>query len=191
MLKISDVKAVDKAQVVRPLTEINERECVARLAAEVKADGLIVEIGALYGGMTAVMALANKKAHVITIDNFSWHPADDVPTSKELVLSNMAKVGVKNVEVLEGDSRVIGVTWTEPIDLIFIDGGHSFDWVYPDLCNFAPHAQVVALHDYDNPFWKTIRQAVEKFLSEHPEWEVSEVVGTVAVLRRKSAGNPA
>src|SRR5689334_23592635 len=123
--KISDVKAVDKAQVVRPLTEINERECVARLAAEVPADGLIVEIGTLYGGMTAVMGLANKKAWITTIDDFSWHPGDDVPTSKELVMENMAKVGVKRVEVLEGDSRVIGKTWNEPIDLVFIDGGHS------------------------------------------------------------------
>jgi precorrin-6B methylase 2 len=183
--KISDVKAVDKAQVVRPLTEINERECVARLAADVPAGGLMVEIGALYGGMTAVMGLANKKARIITIDDFSWHPADDVPTSKELVLENMKKVGVKNVEVLEGDSRVIGKTWKDPIDLIFIDGGHSFDWVYPDLCNFAPHAQVVALHDYDNPFWTTIRKAVDTFLVDRPEWEVGEVVGTVAVLRRR------
>jgi Predicted O-methyltransferase len=184
--KISDVKAVDKAQIVRPLTEINERECVARLAAKVPDGGLIVEIGTLYGGMTAVMGLANKKARIITIDNFSWHPADDVPTSKKLVLENMTKVGVKNVEVMQGDSRVIGKSWKDLIDLVFIDGGHSFDWVYPDLCNFAPHAQVVALHDYDNPFWKTIRKAVEKFLGEHPQWEVDDVVGTVAVLRRKA-----
>jgi len=183
--KISDVKSVNKAQVVRPLTEINERECVARLAAVVPPKGLIVEIGTLYGGMTAVLGLANKKASIITIDDFSWHPADDVPSSEELVLANMESVGVHNVKVIKGDSRVIGKTWTEPIDLIFIDGGHSFDWVYPDLCNFAPHAKVVALHDYGNAFWMTIRQAVDQFMGDNPEWEVSEVVGTVAVLRRK------
>lgn len=187
MDKISDVRAVNKAQVVRPLTDIDERECVARLAAEVPAGGLIVEIGALYGGMTAVMGLANKRAGIITIDDFSWHPADDVPTSKELVLENMAKVGLHNVDVMEGDSRIIGKSWTEPIDLVFIDGGHSFDYVYPDLCNFAPHAKVVALHDYGNPFWKTIRQAVSQFLEQNPDWELSEVVRTVAVLRRRSA----
>lgn len=184
MDKISDVKAVDKAQVVRPLTEINERECVARLAAEVKPGGLIVEIGALYGGMTAVMGLANKKARIITIDDFSWHPEDDVPTSAELVRENMTKVGVKNVEVMQGDSRVIGPAWEEPIDFIFIDGGHSFDYVYKDLCNFSRFAEVVALHDFDNPYWATIHQAVSEFLGNHPEWEISEVVGTVAVLRR-------
>lgn len=184
MDKISEVKAVEKAKTVRPLTEIVERECLAQLAVVVPAGGLIVEIGTLYGGMTAVMGLANRKARIVTIDDYSWHPVDDVPTSLELTMENMAKVGVKNVEALKGDSRVIGRTWSEPIELVFIDGGHSFDYVYPDLCHFAPHAQVVALHDFDNPFWTTVRQAVEKFLGEHPEWYLAEVVGTVAVLRR-------
>lgn len=185
MDKISDVKAVDNAKTVRPLTSIDERECMARLAAVVKPGGLIVEIGALYGGMTGVLGLANKKARIITIDDFSWHPPDDVPTSASLLLANMDKIGVHNVNVIQGDSREIGKSWTEPIDLCFIDGGHSFDYVYLDLCNFAPHSKVVALHDYDNPFWPTIRQAVEKFMRKNPEWVISEVVGTVVVLRRK------
>lgn len=186
MDKISENKAVDKAQVVRPLTEIVERECVAQLAYVVKPGGLIVEIGALYGGMTAVMGLANKKAKIITIDDFSWHPADDVPTSAALVLENMDRIGVKNVEVIEGDSRVIGKSWDKAIELLFVDGGHSFDYVYPDLSNFAPHAQVIAAHDYANPFWVTVREAVDRFLAEHPEWYLAEVVESLAVLRRRT-----
>ena len=43
--RISDVDAVEIARVVRPLTDINERECVAKLAADVSPGGLIVEIG--------------------------------------------------------------------------------------------------------------------------------------------------
>ncbi len=166
------------------LTEENERECLKRLAGEVPAGGLIVEIGSLYGGTTAVLALAKPEARVITIDDFGWHPEGEEPTSPTALMENMAKVGVKNVEVIEGDSRTIGKNWAKLIDLIFIDGGHSFEYVYPDLCNFAPHAQVVALHDYDNPFWETVRRAVKDFLSWNAEWKLAEVVGTVAVLRR-------
>lgn len=184
MTKISDNFAVDQAQAVRPLTEVNERECVARLAEAVREDGLMVEIGCLYGGMTAVLGLANPKARIKTIDDFSWHPEDDVPTSAALLLENMAKVGVNNVEVIEGDSRKIGPKWKEPIDLLWIDGGHSFDYVYSDLKNFGPHARVIALHDYNNPYWASIRQAVERFLGNHPEFHLADVVGTVAVLRR-------
>jgi precorrin-6B methylase 2 len=191
LARISDVEAVEVARVVRPLTEINERECVARLASEVLPGGQIVEIGCLYGGMTAVMGLANPDVRIVSIDDFSWHPADDVETSKLLLMTNMAKVGVKNVSCIEGDSRVIGKTWgqvgsevSQHIDLLWIDGGHSFDYVYADLSNFGPFADVIAVHDYDNPHWTSIRQAVERFLREHEEWAIDEVVGTVCVLRK-------
>jgi hypothetical protein len=183
-VKISDVEAVEKAKVVRPLTAINERECVARLAEKVPAGGSIVEIGCLYGGMTAVMGLANPQARIVTIDDFSWHPEDDVPTSGELLLENMQKVGVANVIVMEGDSRTIGPAWKQPIDLLWIDGGHSFDYIWQDLKNFGPHAKVIAVHDFDNPAWKDIRHAVERFLGIHYQYELGETVGTVAVLRR-------
>lgn len=184
--RISDVEAVEIARVVRPLTDINERECVAKLAAEVPPGGSIVEIGSLYGGMTAVLGLANPEAKIVSIDDYSWHPADDVPTSKELLMENMKRVGVKNVKARQGDSRVIGKTWKKAIDLLWIDGGHSYDYVHSDLVNFGPHAQVIAVHDYKNPAWATIEQAINDFIHDHPEWAIVEVVGMVAVLKRKA-----
>src|SRR3970040_990297 len=102
--RISDVDAVEMARVVRQITDINERECVAKLAADVSPGGLIVEIGSLYGGMTAVLGLARPDAKIISIDDYSWHPADDVPTSKELLLANMKSVGVKTGTAREGAS---------------------------------------------------------------------------------------
>lgn len=181
--QVDDV--IKRAEPIRPLTEIDEREILAILSSEVEVGGLIVEIGCLYGGTTGVLALANPEARVQTIDTFEWHPPEDVETSPALLYKNMEKIGASNVEVIEGDSRVIWKQWTEPIDLLFVDGGHSYEWVFSDLSHFAPHTQVIALHDYDNPFWKTIREAVEDFLDKHPLWYLDKVVGTVAVLRRK------
>ncbi len=174
----------DGKPILLSLTEPAERDCLQRLAKEVPAGGLVVEIGSLYGGTTSILASSQPRARLITIDNFGWHPDGFEPTSKRLLLENMSKLGIGNVEVLEGDSREIGKAWTGDIDLIFIDGGHSFEFVYPDLCNFAPHARVVALHDFDNPAWASVRNAVEKFISENPNWQISEVAGTVVVLRR-------
>lgn len=173
------------AEAVRTLTEINERECLARLALEItKPSPVIVEIGSLYGGTAAVLALAAPQAEVICIDTFEWYPPDDVPASADLLRSNMQKAGVNNVRVIEGDSRVLWKTWRTKIDLLFIDGGHSFEWVYSDLSRFSPYTRVVALHDYGNPFWPTIKQAVDRHLKENPIWRLDEVTGTVAVLRR-------
>lgn len=183
---MNSMEIVEKAMIVRPLTEINERECVARWAMKTPANGLIVEVGCLYGGMTAILALAAPTCQVITMDNFSWHPEDDVPTSPELLYKNMMRVGIKNVEVMEGDSRVLGQGWKRDIDFCWIDGGHSYDWVLADLMLLGTHSPVIALHDYGNPFWTTIEQAVTDFMRYTAgTYEIVEIAGTVVILKRK------
>lgn len=181
-MEIENIERVTNTALT--LVEDNELECLQRLAQAVPDGGLIVEIGCLYGGTTAVLALSNPLAAITTIDNFSWHPEGHPPTSAKLLKANMKKLGVKNVSVEEGDSRVIGKSWDEPIDFLWIDGGHSFEFVYSDLINFGKHAEVIALHDFDNPFWTTIRAAIEKYIADNPQWSIAEIVGTVAVLRK-------
>jgi len=176
---------IDENKVIPSWTEEIERQLLAKLAAEVQPAGLIVEIGALYGGSTVVLARTAPKARIITIDEFSWTPEGYPTATKKLLESHLKEVGVKNVTVLEGKSEEIGKSWDKSIDLLFIDGGHSYQYVYADLCNFAPHAEVVACHDFDNPIWATIKEAISDFIQLHPEWDLAEVVGTVAVLRRK------
>lgn len=163
-----------------------ERMELARLAEDTPEGGCIVEIGALYGGMTIVMGQANQLARITSIDNFSWTPPgyDARPACKAEMERNLAAFGVQ-AEIIEGDSREIGRTWNRPIDLLLIDGGHSYEFVFTDLVNFGPHAQVIACHDWDNPFWPTIRQAVEDWLQEQRDWEIDHTVETVVVLKRR------
>lgn len=163
-----------------------ERQELASLASEVPAGGSIVEIGALYGGMTIVMAHANRNTNITVVDNFSWSPITNRPASLAEITRNLEAFDVY-AQVIEGDSRVIGKAWVASIDLLWIDGGHSYEYVRADLENFGPHAQVIALHDWDNPAWPDIRRAVEDYISHHPEWEVSHNVEMVVVLRRKAA----
>lgn len=167
------------------LTTEAERKCLSMLAKEVPIHGYILEIGCLYGGVTAVLALSAPFAYVSTIDDFSWSPENMPKATKELAEKSFIELGIKNIKVFEGDSIKIGREWKTEIDLLWIDGGHSFNYVYSDLINFGPHSRVIALHDYDNPIWETIRQAVEIFIGKYPEWHLANVVDTVAVLRRK------
>lgn len=183
---ITDI--IKTAEVIPSITSPLERACLAELAQQVSATGgLIVEVGSLYGGTTAILALGAPGAEVFTIDDFAWYPQDwnYGPTSPELLFANMEKLGISNVSAWKGDSRDIGSTWDRPISLLWIDGGHSFEFVRSDLEKFGPHADVIALHDWDNPLWPTIRQAVEDFIRVHPEWMIERNVEMVVVLKRK------
>lgn len=176
---------LEQTKEIPSWTSEAERGELIQLASQVKDNGLIVEIGGLYGGMTVVLGLAQPKARIIVVDNFSWSPIPEKPASKEELLRNVNSCGVSNVTVQEGDSRVIGKKWKEPIDLLWIDGGHSYEFVHADLEHFGPHAQAIALHDWDNAFWPTIRKAVEDFVAKHTEWKIDHSVEMVVVLTRK------
>ena len=177
--------AVTRASAIYSITTEEERGCLAQLAREVPDQGLIVEIGCLYGGVTAVLALSNPNAAVIAIDDFSWHPDGMPVNSAIMVLENMRSVGADNVTIIEGDSRSQHKAWARKIDLLWIDGGHSFEYVRSDLFNFAKWCDVIALHDYQNPAaWMGITKAVSMFLQENPNWQMDKVVGMIVVLRR-------
>jgi precorrin-6B methylase 2 len=184
-MKISDDEAVQRASEIPAWTEINERELLARLAREVPADGHIVEIGALYGSVTAVLALANPAARITSIDNFSWTPPGYPEASYERMMENLKGLGISNVMVVADASENVASLWQWPIELLWIDGGHSFEYVSSDLTHFGKFAKVIALHDYDNPVWPDIRQAVDKFLLEQKgNFQLRGLVGMVATLRR-------
>ena len=189
--KISDDPAVQAASVILSWTEVNERELLAKLAREVPAGGKILEIGALYGGATAVLALANPQAVLTSIDEFSWRPEGYPEVGADVMKANLEKAGVKNkYTIIAEASEKIGPTWSTLVNLLWIDGGHSYEYVFRDLWMFGPWAQVIALHDYGNPFWESIKQAVDDFListrAQARPMRVDEVVGTAAVLRRST-----
>jgi precorrin-6B methylase 2 len=177
---------IEKASVIPTLTDLDERELLAELASNVPPNTVILEIGGLYGGVTAVLALSAPHAAVYTIDNFSWHPEGFPKTSKQLLETNMHDLGIYNVTVIEGKSQDVVKKWTTPISLLWIDGGHDFKTVYSDLFHFSVYADVIALHDYGNPAWRDIRQAIDRFTFGQDVWYLDKVVGMVAVLRKKA-----
>lgn len=165
-------------------TSAEERALLERLSAEVPAGGQIVEIGCLYGGTTAVLALANPAAWVTSIDDFSWTPPGYPDVSPEHTRENLSKVGAFNVDVVKADSREACKEWKKHINLLWVDGGHSFEFVYSDLYNFGKFADVIAVHDYKNPAWASIEKAIETFMAKFPVWRITEVIGMIAVLRK-------
>lgn len=156
---------------------------IAKTAAGVPAGGLIVEVGSLYGASTAVLALAQPDALVVAIDPFLWSPLTAVPASADRLIDNVREAGAHNVVVIPGDSHEHGRHWLAPIDLLFVDGDHSYEGCREDLYAFGPFASVVMTHDFGNGGWPGVERATREFCAEHG-FAIAEVSHMTAVLRR-------
>lgn len=143
-----------KAHIWTLMTE-DEQRLLFNVAQKCKG-GLIVEIGAFYGGSTSILCLACPAADVISFDNFTHH---DNPSAVRLK-DNLAKAGITNHSLHEGSS--LDVKWDRPIDLLFIDGDHGYEAVIHDLKTFAPHTDYLLMHDVHIP---GVARAIKEYLS--------------------------
>ena len=176
---------MQKVNGIPTWTTQEEREFVASISKSVKRGGLIVEIGSLYGGMTAILAKANPYARIITIDRFSWQPKGFPRPTAQIIKANLARLKAKNVQVVQGDSKIIGEKWKAAIDLLWIDGGHSYESVTADLKNFSPHAKAIILHDYNHPTMTGVTEAVDDFLYKNKKWRKDKSAGKALLLVSK------
>ena len=113
----------------------------------------ILEIGT-FRGMTAIlMAQQRKDARVYTIDShiglLNYH---QLTSSVELVNLNIIKYGVVDRVIhIPKSSQLYDPSDIAPIDLLFIDGDHSFSGVSHDYSKFEPFVRqggYIIFHDH-------------------------------------------
>jgi len=103
----------------------------------------VVETGRLRGGSTFLVACANRSVPIVSID---IAPKDDATLSALLARH---EVGT-NVELIVGDSQRGSYPHVHDIDLLFVDGDHSYEGCLADLRNWYPklvRGGHVVLHD--------------------------------------------
>jgi predicted O-methyltransferase YrrM len=119
----------------------------------------VVEIGSARGCSTCFMAMALKEnchGKLYAIDphtRTAWNDTDSVETYSILV-ENVRKCGLESyVEVIRKTSDEAGRTWNLPIDLLFIDGDHSYEGVKRDWELFSPFVQPFGLTIFHDTLW--------------------------------------
>ena len=80
----------------------------------------------------------------------------------------------QDIEVHEqilSDSAKAGTDWTGPaLDILFIDGAHSYDGCCRDINAWLPHMKdggVVLIHDYHKQNWPGVALAVSELMNDH------------------------
>jgi predicted O-methyltransferase YrrM len=115
-----------------------------------------VEIGSARGKSACYIAMAleeNNRGKLYAIDPHTTTDWNDTQTvdSFSIIQRNLHFVGVSpRVELIRKLSPDAASSWNQKIDLLFVDGDHSYEGVRQDWELFRPHMSkfgVVAFHD--------------------------------------------
>jgi predicted O-methyltransferase YrrM len=118
-----------------------------------------VEIGSAHGRSACFIGAAlrdNGFGKLYAIDPHSrtaWN--DDGATDTYAALRrNLRRVGVRRyVEIVRATSEAAARQWSRPIDLLFIDGDHSYAGVRRDWEAFAPFVQPFGVTIFHDTLW--------------------------------------
>ena|SRR3990167_95648 len=137
------MEKIDFGTIYQQITndiQMNREEAwkLYRCAEAISKDGIIVEIGTFKGGSAMIMAAATE-ATIYTIDIVSQQIIEKV---KEF----------PNINLICGYSKDIAAGWDKgEIDMLFIDGDHTYDLVMEDIKGWLPRVKdggIVCFHDY-------------------------------------------
>lgn len=149
------------------------------LARSMKPE-VCVEIGSARGKSTCYVGLAlkrNGRGKLFAIDphtTTNWNDVQSVDTFP-IIQANLQQAGVaEQVEIVRKTSGEAIKGWDKKIDLIFIDGDHSYEGVKNDWELFLPHLKefgMVVFHDtiWDlrpDPKWSRADMGVPRFVEE-------------------------
>ncbi|TQS42043.1 class I SAM-dependent methyltransferase [Cryptosporangium phraense] len=172
------------------------------------AGGVAVEIGTYCGKSTLYLghAASVTGGTVVTVDHhrgseehqegWEYHDRSLVDSTGQLdtlpvLRETLASAGLENVVTpIVGRSAAVAAWWGCPIDLLFIDGGHTDEAAQADLRGWAPHVRpggALVIHDvFPDPAdggqapYRIYRSALDSGFTE------VSVVGSLRVLERKS-----
>lgn len=158
----SNLKAARKGLLASRLQELTGQSGVGDSAyllyGLVKASkpGVVVEIGSARGRSTCFMGMAlkeNGSGKLYAIDphtQTAWNDVDSVDTYG-ILNSNVNSLGLNGiVEILRNTSNEIASSWNRSIDILFIDGDHSYEGAKRDWDLFSPFVKPfgsVVFHD--------------------------------------------
>lgn len=183
-----------------------EQETLAAYAKRVPHGGNIVEIGAEFGMSASIFCqFADPSVDIYSIDLF---PGDLMTVHRE----NLARAGfaqktpagyVGRSTPIQGDSFAIGIDWKNwqlnrgrnghRIDLLFIDGDHSYEGVQRDIAAWETYVKVngvIIFHDAapptnknPHPLHHEVQRAIDLWKTNN--WTEQPPVDTMRIFIRE------
>lgn len=199
-----------------------ERNCVGRLATTVQdavarqlvaecvpGDCIcILEIGALYGISLAILynhAITRfQKVTVAGLDPFDGYygktidavlnnPVNDLTYVRNMRLSNVPQDDYRLIKRYSTDPGAIAAARELPINLLIIDGDHTYEGVKFDFETYFPLLEpggYVIFDDYNAKEWPGVQQFIDQDLRETTDFKYLGAISRTAVGCKISAAKP-
>ncbi len=132
---------------------VSERLLLYKLALSLKNNSTIVEIGSYLGASSSFLGCAAKeKGHkVYCVDTWKNEGMSEGERDTFGEFCENTKSLREFIYILRGKSEDMAKTFNEPINLLFIDGDHSYKTVKTDVELWLPKivpGGIIILHDY-------------------------------------------
>jgi len=188
----------------------DEIAALKELAVSLPDEPVVVNVGA--GGGTSALAFLESRPdlQLWTVD-IQKESSPFGCLAGELQVVDAAGLNGPRYHQIHGDSKAVGKEWEgPPIDMVFVDGGHTYDACCGDILNWTPHVVdggIIAVHDYDKAIvyaelkrrgfaelaphpapWKGVDLAIQKFLVN--SYEIVLIVQTLIAFRKNDAIEP-
>jgi predicted O-methyltransferase YrrM len=169
------------------LTE-EEGDTLYRLARACTGRGVIVEIGSYMGRSTICLARGSRAGSNLPIYAIDPHRG----TAYEEFKRNLAGAGIEDIvtHVREPSQEALPAIGDQAIELLFIDGNHTYPMVLEDFEQFVPRlvdGGFLVMHDTTRPFPGSKRVAEEKVYRSRQFSDVRFVFSTMTVGRKVAA----
>lgn len=178
----------DLFQSVEGFISLPEAELLHALACTVPAGSNIVEVGSYRARSTVALALGAKEAGALVwaVDHHPTYEAGGTQygmADNQAYYANIAKYDVGDVvKTMNMPSTKVWQIWLDKIELLFIDGEHSYEQVSRDFNLWSLFTDTVVLHDTAG-FHEGVTHLLTDVL-DSGSWIVVKVVDSISVLER-------
>jgi predicted O-methyltransferase YrrM len=165
-------------------------------AAAATGAGVIVEIGSWKGRSTTWLASGARLAaqRVYAIDPHRGSREDPAADTLKEFRDNLARNGLTDaVEPMVMTSEEAAARIPGPIELLFIDGDHSYEGVRRDAELWLPRLMnggIVMFHDAATSAYDGPRRIVRRMVCRSPGFDRVARVGSMVVARRTARRSP-
>ncbi len=141
-----------KANRIATHLTYQEKLFLYRSALTLRERAVIVEVGSYLGASSCFLAAAaeDKKGKVYSIDTWNNDGMSEGPRDTYREFYSNTERYRDTIIPIRGNSAHIAGKFTEKIDLLFIDGDHSYSGVMKDLAGWLPKLKkgcLLVLHD--------------------------------------------